>query len=113
MANSSCFHAAPRCSEKYLDEAEGRLAEAYWRYLILSKQQRDASSFASHLRRPPAAPDTPAARQFMEKADRLVAETEAIRLKEHEMNELLYDLYKLSHDERLLIEKDCARRPLL
>ncbi|MDP1700755.1 MAG: Eco57I restriction-modification methylase domain-containing protein [Aestuariivirga sp.] len=97
----------------YLDEAEGRLTEAYWRYLILSKQQRDAKSFASHLRRPPAAPDTPAARQFMEKVDRLVAETEAIRLKEHELNELLYDLYKLSHDERLLIEKDCARRPLL
>jgi len=49
----------------------------------------------------------------MEKVDRLVAETEAIRVKEHEMNELLYDLYKLSHDEQLLIERDCARRPLL
>ena len=29
------------------------------------------------------------------------------------MNERLYELYKLSAEERILIEKDCAQRPLL
>ncbi len=97
----------------YLDEAHGRLTEAYWRYLILGRQQRDASAFAAQLRRPPAEPEKPAAKQFLEKVARLVAETDAIRAREREMNEALYDLYKLSDNERLLIEKDCARRPLL
>lgn len=97
----------------YLDEPEGRLAEAYWRFLILSRQQRDAKTFAAALRRVPNAPDNPAARQFVDRIDALMAETEAIRDSEREMNERLYQLYNLSTDERLLVERDCARRLLL
>jgi hypothetical protein len=37
----------------------------------------------------------------------------AIRIKEREMNEVLYGLYNLSSNERILIEKDCAMRPVL
>ncbi len=97
----------------YLDEAEGKLAEAYWQFLVLSKQQRDAKSFAAHLRRVPVGPETPAARQFMAKVAALVTETEDIRALEKEMNEVLYGLYGLSPDERNLIEDDCARRPVI
>ena len=97
----------------YLDEGEGKLAAAYWQYLALSKPTRAAKTFASHLCRLPTGPDTPAARQFMQKAAELQAETEIIRASERAMNERLYELYNLSAEERILIEKDCAQRPLL
>jgi hypothetical protein len=97
----------------FLDAPEGKLAVAYWQYFVLSKSQRDAASFSAHLRRVPLGPETPAARQFITKVAALVAETEAIRIKEREMNEVLYGLYNLSSNERILIEKDCAMRPVL
>jgi hypothetical protein len=37
----------------YLDETSGRLAEAYWRWLLLSGPAREAERFAADLRRPP------------------------------------------------------------
>ena len=97
----------------YLDEPEGRLAETYWRFLILRRGAREAKSFASLLRRVPSRPATPAARQFLERVTELVAETEAIRAAEREMNERLYRLYHLSPGERMLVETDCAARALL
>ena len=51
----------------YLDETAGRLAEAYWRWLLLSGPAREAERFASDLRRPPAPSDAPAAAQFIER----------------------------------------------
>lgn len=97
----------------FLDAGEGELVLAYWRYLTLAKRQRDANSFAASLRRPPVGADLPAARQFMEKAAALAVETDAIRTLEGEMNEVLYGLYNLSPNERALIERDCALRPVL
>jgi hypothetical protein len=54
-----------------------------------------------------------AAPQFMARVDALLAMNADILAHERQMNEALYDLYKLSTDERQLIEDDCARRPLL
>lgn len=85
----------------YLDEAAGRLAEAYWRFLLLSAERRDASKLAGELRRPPAAVETPAATQFIERVAALGDETRAIGDVEQEMNERLYVLY--GH-ERFLVE---------
>ena len=96
----------------YMDDADGKLAEVYWRYLILSRP-KDAKSFASSLARIPASPELAAARQFIERVNDLLRETEAIRAQEREMNNALYVLYNLTEDERLLIEKDCAARALI
>jgi type I restriction-modification system DNA methylase subunit len=97
----------------YLDDADGALTLAYWNYLVLMKHQRDAKSLAAHLRCPPIGPASAAARQFMERAAALQVETETIRDREQIMNETLYDLYRLTENERTLIKKDCAKRPLL
>ena len=99
--------------EIYLDEPQGGLAEAYWRFLILSRTSRDAKGFAAALRRVPNGPELPAARQFVERTTYLLSETEALRGGEKRMNERLYELYGLSTDERLLVETDCARRAIL
>jgi len=93
----------------YLDDGPGRLAEAYWRFLLLSHPWRDASSFAGKLRLPPFE-HAPSARQFMERVQALTAETSAIEIAEGEMNALLYDLYGLSEEERELVENGSARR---
>ena len=97
----------------YLDPPEGALAEAYWRFLLLRREARDAKSLASSLRRVPAGPETPAARQFIERVAALVDETQALRVAERGMNERLYELYRLSPEERLLVEKDCAARAVI
>jgi type I restriction-modification system DNA methylase subunit len=96
----------------YLDTKDGKLAEVYWRFLILG-MPRDTKSFARDLARIPSGADTPAAKQFMQRVAALIEQTEQIRDMETEMNEKLYELYKLSADERTLIEKDCAKRRLL
>ncbi len=97
----------------FLDAGEGQLALAYWRYVVLSKQQRDAKSLASLLCRVPLGHELPAARQFIEKVAALAEQTHSIRAKEKELNAKLYELYDLSPDERQLIETDCAKRPVL
>ncbi len=78
-----------------------------------ANQPKDAKSFARDLARIPSGPETPAAKQFVQRVADLIDETETIRTMETEMNERLYDLYNLSADERTLIEKDCAKRRLL
>lgn len=97
----------------YLDAPQGALTEAYWRFLLLGKTQRDGGRFAIELRRVPDAPESPAARQFVERIGELVTVTEAIRESERRLNERLYQLYELSAEERLLVERDCARRALI
>jgi hypothetical protein len=94
----------------YLDEAAGRLAEAYWRWLLLSGPAREAERFASDLRRPPAPSDAPAAAQFIERVAALAEEVAAIDSDERELNESLYNLYRLSPDERNLVENERGRR---
>jgi hypothetical protein len=97
----------------YLDDETGPLAAAYWQYLALSRKARSAKTFAANLCSLPIASDKQAAIQFVQKIAELQTETETIRANEREMNERLYELYKLSAEERILIEKDCAQRPLL
>ncbi|MCC6921064.1 MAG: Eco57I restriction-modification methylase domain-containing protein [Alphaproteobacteria bacterium] len=88
----------------FLDEAEGRVTEAYWRYLLLTRTQGDAESFANALRKPPSEFAVPAAQQFVERVAALAAETRAIAERESDLNELLYGLYGLNAAERLLVE---------
>jgi hypothetical protein len=94
----------------YLDEAAGRLAEVYWRWLLLSGPAREAERFASDLRRPPAPSDAPVAAQFIERVAALAEEVAAIEADERALNEILYDLYGLSPDERNLVENEPGRR---
>jgi hypothetical protein len=94
----------------YLDEAAGRLAESYWRWLLLSGPSREAERFAAELRRPPAPSDSPAIAQFVERVAALAEEVAAIEADERALNEILYDLYGLSPDERNLVENEPGRR---
>lgn len=90
----------------YLDEAAGRAAEAYWRWLLISQTWREADKFAAALRRVPVDAETPAAAQFIDRVADLAAETAAIEQGEAEMNALLFDLYDLTPGERILVEND-------
>ncbi|WP_137045427.1 DNA methyltransferase [Pseudolabrys sp. FHR47] len=94
----------------YLDEATGPLVAAYWRWLLLSGTAREAEKFASELRRPPAPTDAPAATQFIERVADLAEEVAAIEADERALNEILYDLYALTPDERNLVENEPGRR---
>lgn len=94
----------------YLDDASGRLVEAYWRWLLLSGPARDAERFAADLRRPPAPSDAPVAAQFIERVAALAEEVAAIEADERALNETLYGLYGLSPDERNLVENEPGRR---
>jgi len=68
---------------------------------------------AAQLRRPPAETDSPASDQFIERVEALAALTAEIEAGEREMNELLYRLYRLSPEERFLVENDRAARRAL
>lgn len=94
----------------FLDDGQGRLAEAYWRWLLLSGSPRDGKAFAADLRRPPNASGAPAAAQFIERVCDLAAAVSALETAEKEMNETLYRLYRLTTDERNLVESERARR---
>jgi hypothetical protein len=95
----------------YLDEATGRLAESYWRWLLLSGPAREAERFSrTELRRPPVPSDSPAIAQFVERVAALAEEVAAIAADEHALNEILFDLYGLSPDERNLVENEPWRR---
>jgi hypothetical protein len=81
----------------YLDEAAGRLAEAYWRWLLLSGPAREAERFAADLRRPPAPSDMPAAAQFIRRVAALAergCDDRGRRADERALNEVLYGLYR-------------------
>ena len=86
------------------------MAEAYWRCLLLSGPAREAERFAVDLRRPPLPSITPAAAQFIERMAALAEEVAAIEADERALNETLYDLYRLSPDERNLVENERGRR---
>ncbi len=90
----------------YLDDSAGSLAEAYWRWLLLSGPAREAKRFAADLRRPPASSDAPAATQFIDRVAALAEEVAAIEADERALNETLYELYGLSPKERNLVEND-------
>lgn len=94
----------------YLDETAGPLAESYWRWLLLSGPAREAKRFVADLRRPPSPVVTPTASQFIARVAALALEVEAIAADERALNEILYDLYQLSPDERNLVENDARRR---
>jgi hypothetical protein len=94
----------------YLDDAAGRLAESYWRWLLLNGPAREAERFAADLRRPPAPSDSPAAAQFIEHVAALAKEVAAIEADERALNETLYGVYRLSPEERNLVENEPSRR---
>jgi len=94
----------------YLDEAAGVLAAAYWRWLLLSGPPREAERFAADMRRPPAPTDVPAASQFIERVAALAEEVAAIEADERAMNETLYELYRLTPEERILVENERGHR---
>jgi hypothetical protein len=94
----------------FLDEVAGRLTEAYWRWLLLSGPSREAGRFAADLRKPPASSDAPAAAQFIERVAALAEEVAAIEADERALNEHLYKLYRLTPDERNLVENEPGRR---
>lgn len=104
---------APVLRDIYLSDRAGRLAEAHWRWLLLSRGWGDAGRFAAELRRPPAEHISPAADQFIERVKALDAATIVIETGEREMNELLYRLYGLSPEERFLVENDVTRRTVV
>ena len=58
------------------------------------------------MRRPPAASDAPAARQFIERIGILAAECAGIDAEERALREMLFNLYRLSPNERNLVEND-------
>ena len=94
----------------YLDEAAGILIAAYWRWLLLNGSPREAERFAADLRRPPAPTDVPAAAQFLDRVAAFAAEVAAIEADERAMNEALYELYRLTPEERNLVENGRAHR---
>jgi hypothetical protein len=94
----------------YLDDPAGRLAQSYWRWLLLNGPAREAKRFAADLRRPPAPSDSPAACQFIELVAALAQEVAAIEADERALNETLYGLYGLSPGERNLVENALGRR---
>lgn len=102
----------PVLSKIFLEEDVGPLVAQYWRYVI-SKRLTDAKSFARELASYPSPDAQNAAPQFIARVNALLAKNADILADERDMNEALYNLYKLSTDERQLIEDDCARRPLL
>jgi hypothetical protein len=94
----------------YLDDAAGILIAAYWRWLLLSGSPREAARFAADLRRPPAPTDVPAAAQFLDRVAALAAEVAAIDADERAMNQTLYELYRLTPEEQILVENGRGHR---
>jgi hypothetical protein len=93
----------------FLDDTAGRLAGAYWRWLLLSGPAREAKRFAADLRQPPAPSEAAAASQFIERVAALAEEAAAIEADEHVLNETLYELYGLTPAERNLVENKQGR----
>lgn len=104
-----CVSGAVVLDKIYLDESSGRLAEAYWRWLLLSGPAREAERLAADLRRPPAPSYAPAVAQFLGRVAALAQEVTAIKVDERAMNEMLYALYRLTPEERNLVENERGR----
>jgi hypothetical protein len=90
----------------------GPLVAQYWRYVI-SQRKTEAKTLAQALGSYPTPNESDASRQFMQRVDALLQLNTDLQSLEREMNLALFDLYELSTDERQLIERDCAKRPLL
>ncbi|MDX5332140.1 MAG: Eco57I restriction-modification methylase domain-containing protein [Caulobacteraceae bacterium] len=103
---------APVLSRIYLDDADGQMAEAWWRWLLLSRKWREAKPLADDLSRPPADATSPAAAQFIARVKELADLTAELERSEADMNAQLFDLYQLTPAERLLVENDRIRRGL-
>ena len=88
------FNGAVLLNTIYLDETAGPLAEAYWRWLLLSGLSRESKQFAADLRRPPAPAATPAAAQFIERVAALAVEIDAIAADERALNEIERSRYR-------------------
>jgi hypothetical protein len=102
----------PMLDKIYLDDDVGPLVAQYWRYVI-SQRKTEAKSLAQALGSYPTPNESDASRQFMLRVDALLQLNADLQNREREMNLALFDLYGLSTDERQLIERDCAKRPLL
>jgi Eco57I restriction-modification methylase len=102
----------PMLDKIYLDDAVGPLVAQYWRYVI-SQRKTEAKTLAQALGSYPTPNESDASRQFMQRVDALLQLNADLQTLEREMNLALFDLYGLSTDERQLIERDCAKRPLL
>lgn len=100
---------SPVIDRVYLDEADGRLAEAWWRWLLLSRTWREAKPLADELRRPPRDAALPAATQFISRVQELAEQTKDLEDGEQAMNQLLAELYELTPAERVLVENDRSR----
>ena len=100
----------PVLGDIFLDDAHGRIVEAYWRYLLLSQSWRDADKLATALRRPPADADGPAVVQFIDRVGALGGEVAGIAEEEAGIEERLFELYDLTAEERVLVENDRPRR---
>jgi hypothetical protein len=103
----------PVLRDIFLSDVAGKLAQAYWRWLLLSRDWKDAASFAKALRKPPAEVVSPAADQFADRVEELARTTAEIDAGEQAMNELLFDLYGLTDEERILVENDPGRRAVV
>jgi hypothetical protein len=100
----------PVLRDIFLSDRAGALAETYWRWLLLSREWKDGEAFARELMRPPAETDLAAADQFIERVAALAETMREIETSERGMNELLFDLYGLTPEERFLVENDKGRR---
>lgn len=94
----------------YLDDSASRITEAYWQWLLLSGPPREAERFAAALRRPPAPSNAPAVGQFIDRVAALADEVAAIEADERALDGMLFELYRLSPEERNLVENDRGRR---
>ncbi|HEV2532517.1 Eco57I restriction-modification methylase domain-containing protein [Phenylobacterium sp.] len=101
---------SPVLGNIYIDQAEGRVVCAYWRWLLLSREWSEAEDLVKTLRRPPLDAESAAVSQFVERVEALARESAAIEQAEREMDDHLFDLYGLTPEERLLVEKDRVRR---
>ncbi len=69
-----------------------------------TRQARDAEGFEKALRYAPTAAETPAADQFIERVASLTEADAAVAREEIAMNNMLARLYRLTPEERRLIE---------
>jgi hypothetical protein len=99
---------SPVLARIYLDPEPGRLVASYWRWLMLSATSWAADKLCTELRHVPSDPTSPAARQFMERIDALIAQTAAITERQRSLDALLADLYGLTPAERALVKTDRA-----
>jgi hypothetical protein len=93
-----------------LDDREGPLAEAHWRFQLLEKRPGDANALVRELCRQPLPDDGDAARQFIATVNTLLDLVAELRSRETAMNERLHQLYGTVDEDRDRIKMDCLGR---